>query len=164
MSGLGACSSVSTSTGLLLAPASSFRPACSLPLRSLNDVERAFSKHVRSPQDLEEGMALAHQLEVQQGVIENLANFASDADPAVYLDTYERLASWVDNSLDMYRVRGGVGRGRAAVGVGVWGVGGRRGVGRESGVGQDGPGGGGEGGRRRCVCVGGGRTCGCQAQ
>ena len=50
-------------------------------------------------------MALGHTLEAQQGVIENLASFASDNDPNVYVDAYERLANWVDNSLDMYRVR-----------------------------------------------------------
>ena len=72
--------------------------------RSLRDVEAVFSKHVRSAQDKGEAMALAHQLDVQQGVIENLANVASDNDPAIYADTYERLANWVDNSLDLYRV------------------------------------------------------------
>ncbi|GAB4823536.1 hypothetical protein N2152v2_010582 [Parachlorella kessleri] len=49
-------------------------------------------------------MALQHLLDSEDGVIENLLfNTEADGEPAAYLRAFDRLATWVDNSLDLYR-------------------------------------------------------------
>lgn len=52
-------------------------------------------------------MALSTQrLQVNSnGVIENMLYSLADQDPRQYADSFQRLAAWVDNSLDLYRVR-----------------------------------------------------------
>lgn len=50
-------------------------------------------------------MALVHRLNVNKGVVEHLVtHFANDNDPKTYVDAYDGLTTWVDNSLDMFRV------------------------------------------------------------
>ena len=50
-------------------------------------------------------MALQHLLDSEDGVIENLLfNTEAEGKPAAYLQAFDRLATWVDNSLDLYRV------------------------------------------------------------
>ena len=52
-------------------------------------------------------MALASQrLQINSsGIIENVLYSLADQNPKQYADSFHRLAAWVDNSLDMYRVR-----------------------------------------------------------
>ena len=52
-------------------------------------------------------MALSTQrLKVNSnGIIENMLYSLADQDPRQYADSFQRLAAWVDNSLDLYRVR-----------------------------------------------------------
>ncbi|GFR43957.1 hypothetical protein Agub_g5100 [Astrephomene gubernaculifera] len=72
--------------------------------RGLRDVEALFQRYVRpQQQEPDDGMSVTQQAELQQTLIEDLANFAADNDASVYTDTYDQLATWVDNSLDMYR-------------------------------------------------------------
>ncbi|GIL98625.1 hypothetical protein Vretimale_3968, partial [Volvox reticuliferus] len=72
--------------------------------RGLRDVETAFTRYVRTqPQEPEDGMSVSQHAEVPQNFIEELATFAVENDASVYTDTYECLATWVDNSLDVYR-------------------------------------------------------------
>lgn len=51
-------------------------------------------------------MALSSQrLQVNSnGVIENVLYSLADQNPKQYADSFQRLAAWVDSSLDMYRV------------------------------------------------------------
>ncbi len=50
-------------------------------------------------------MALQHLLDSEDGVIENLLfSTAAEGEPTAYLQAFDRLAAWVDNSLDLYRV------------------------------------------------------------
>lgn len=52
-------------------------------------------------------MALASQrLHVNNnGIVENVLYSLADNNPRQYADSFVRLAAWVDNSLDLYRVR-----------------------------------------------------------
>ena len=52
-------------------------------------------------------MALASQrLHVNSnGIVENVLYSLADHNPRQYADSFHRLAAWVDNSLDLYRVR-----------------------------------------------------------
>lgn len=54
-----------------------------------------------------EEMALQQLLDAEDGVVENLL-FSTEAEgePAAYVAGYDRLAAWVDASLDLYRVGG----------------------------------------------------------
>ena len=55
-----------------------------------------------------EEMALAQLLDSEDGVVENLLfSTAAEGDPAAYAAAYDRLAAWVDSSLDLYRVSRG---------------------------------------------------------
>lgn len=68
------------------------------------EAQRALEKEV-GPQEKDE-MSLAHRLETTKGVVQQLVeNFAAEGDPQLYVDAYDRLVSWVDNALDIYRVR-----------------------------------------------------------
>lgn len=76
---------------------------------SLADVEQVFLRHVRGQQQQqqqEDPLAVTQQVEAQSGLIEDLASAAAEAGTSVYTSTYEEFTSWVDNSLDMYRVGG----------------------------------------------------------
>eukprot|EP00887_Chlorella_sp_A99_P008015 scaffold12.g8015.t1 len=49
-------------------------------------------------------MALQHWLDVDSGVVDNLVfGAAAEGDPAAYVQSFERLAAWVDGSLDLYK-------------------------------------------------------------
>ena len=52
-------------------------------------------------------MALASQrLHVNSnGIVENVLYSLADQDPKQYAESFQTLAAWVDNSLDLYRVR-----------------------------------------------------------
>ena len=54
-----------------------------------------------------DSMALsAQRLHVNgNGIIENVLYSLADQDPTQYADNFQKLASWVDNSLDLYKVR-----------------------------------------------------------
>ena len=56
-----------------------------------------------------DSMALsAQKLHVNgNGIIENMLYSLADQDPTQYADSFQKLASWVDNSLDLYKVRYG---------------------------------------------------------
>ena len=70
------------------------------------EAERAFLKHTPETASSEDDMALAHRLHLHKGVVENLVlAFDADSDPKAYAESFDRLAAWVDNSLDVYRVR-----------------------------------------------------------
>ena len=51
-------------------------------------------------------MALAKQrLHINnKGIVENVLYSLADNDPTQYADSFNKLATWVDNSLDVYRV------------------------------------------------------------
>jgi hypothetical protein len=56
-----------------------------------------------------DSMALsAQRLQVNgNGIIENMLYSLADQDPTQYADSFQKLASWVDSSLDLYKVRYG---------------------------------------------------------
>ncbi len=73
--------------------------------RSFKEAQQAFKKE--SYVNEQEGMAAS--LDSERGFVDNLLyHAAADADPGRYLRDYDRLAVWVDNCLDMYKVGGGV--------------------------------------------------------
>lgn len=50
-------------------------------------------------------MSLADLLDVHKGVVEHLVTtFTVESDPKAYVDAFDKLTVWVDNSLDMLRV------------------------------------------------------------
>ncbi|MEW5311607.1 MAG: hypothetical protein WDW38_003307 [Sanguina aurantia] len=72
-------------------------------LRAKGHTETAASFLKQVP-GLESDMALVHRLNVNKGVVEHLVtHFANDNDPKTYVDAYDGLTTWVDNSLDMFR-------------------------------------------------------------
>lgn len=79
------------------------RPPC-----SFTEAERVLQLEIKEAgaQD----MALQQLLDSEDGVIENLLfSTVADGDLAAYVHAYDRLAAWVDSSLDLYRVRRGRG-------------------------------------------------------
>ena len=53
-----------------------------------------------------DSMALSQRLQVNSnGIVENVLYSLVDQDPRQYATSFHRLAAWVDNSLDLYRVR-----------------------------------------------------------
>ncbi len=51
-------------------------------------------------------MALAHRLETHREVVRSLVtSFAAEGDPQFTVDAFDNLINWIDNSLDIYRVR-----------------------------------------------------------
>lgn len=51
-------------------------------------------------------MALTDRLSAYKGVVEQLvSHFGAESDASIYSESYEKLSNWVDNALDMYRVR-----------------------------------------------------------
>lgn len=71
------------------------------------EAEQALSKALQANgAAAKDEMALAHRLETHKGVVESLVtHFASEGEPQFYVEAFERLANWVYNSLDLYRVR-----------------------------------------------------------
>lgn len=81
------------------------RAACACPLarRSYKEAEQAFQRSSRLE---DEHMALSDRLSAYKGVVEQLvAHFSSENETTAYVESFERLASWVDNALDMYKAR-----------------------------------------------------------
>ncbi|KAG1654193.1 hypothetical protein FOA52_004568 [Chlamydomonas sp. UWO 241] len=75
-----------------------------LKQKGYTEAEAALTKAVGGPKGPRDEMSLAHSLETTKGVVEQLVcGFAADGDPQLYVDAFDRLASWVDNSLDIYR-------------------------------------------------------------
>lgn len=67
------------------------------------EAEAAFKRTAQIPDD--EPMALSDRLNVHKGVVEHMVTcFTAESDPQVYVTGFEKLATWVDNSLDMCRV------------------------------------------------------------
>lgn len=65
----------------------------------------SFLKQVPGLESSGTEMALVHRLNVNKGIVEHLVtHFANDNDPKTYVEAYEALTIWVDNSLDMFRV------------------------------------------------------------
>jgi hypothetical protein len=51
-------------------------------------------------------MALTDRLSAYKGVVEQLvSHFGVESEPSIYAESFEKLSNWVDNALDMYRVR-----------------------------------------------------------
>lgn len=73
-----------------------------LKKRGLSQAEQIFKQESHLQE--EEEMALVHQLDTEQGIVQNLLFYnAADNDPEQYLVSFDRLAAWVDNSLDMFK-------------------------------------------------------------
>eukprot|EP00983_Pelagomonas_calceolata_P128783 1161545-Pelagomonas_calceolata.AAC.2 len=69
------------------------------------DAEQAFQRSCHLD---DEEMALTDRLSAYKGVVEQLvSHFNVESEPSVYAESFERLSTWVDNALDMYRVSGG---------------------------------------------------------
>lgn len=62
---------------------------------------RAFQEEARAGTD----MTLAPHFSKDKGIVEDLLLYlVADNDPEQYVKAFDRLASWVDHSLDLYQV------------------------------------------------------------
>ena len=73
------------------------------------EAAQVFGRLLDRTRDDDEDMTLQQRLECSKGVVENLSsylgNFYVRDDPGFSVEAFEKLVRWVDNSLDIYRVR-----------------------------------------------------------
>ena len=75
--------------------------------KGFKEAEKAFAEESGgSAAAHKDEMSLHHRLETHKGVVENLlTQYSTRDDPNFASAAFDKLVQWVDNSLDVYRVR-----------------------------------------------------------